>query len=467
MKLVWIIILSLYLATRLFNLDLIPIFNDEANYIFWAKNIATSAHGWFISLTNGKPPIFIWEIVLFIKLLPASQYLIAGRLPSVLAGLFSLVGIFKLAKLLFKSEWMANLAAIFYVFTPFTLFYDRLALFDSLLTATSTWSVYFALKTAKTEKVLDAAKWGIALGLALLSKPSGGILLLLTPLGYFLFSQQKKILSVAVPVSLALVMHFPIFFSRGVHDYIKLAVGYTSAGSGHPFAFSFEWISWLTSYLTPPIFFLGLFSLVSLFKESRKISLVLTTLWLFPIIIFSIVIFPFFPRYFLFTTPFFLIAAAYIIHKIPILILVLAFPIWFSLFLLTKPEQVPLPNIEDWQYISGYPSSNGFQPIYKYINKSIANGPVTLFVQGSFSHFPHAFDLYYWGNPQIKIYERWPLVVIDDQMKQAKKNSQVYVVVRKNTRADESDPLKELPLKVLVEGKKPHGPDSVYLTTFD
>ena len=70
-------------------------FTDEAIYIRWAQ-IALQDSSWrFISLTDGKQPMFIWFMILFLKFI--KDPLIAGRLVSVVSGIFTLVGLFFLS----------------------------------------------------------------------------------------------------------------------------------------------------------------------------------------------------------------------------------------------------------------------------------------------------------------------------------------------------------------------------------
>ncbi len=82
-----IVLIAVFLFSRLYNLTLLPIFTDESIYIYWAKVIESSHDQYFISLTDGKPPLLIWMISVFLTILPDSWYLVAGRLPAVIAGL--------------------------------------------------------------------------------------------------------------------------------------------------------------------------------------------------------------------------------------------------------------------------------------------------------------------------------------------------------------------------------------------
>src|SRR3989344_8133830 len=141
-----IFLLCLNLVIRLFNLTLLPIFTDESIYIFWAKTIQTTGSNWFISLYDGKPPLFIWSIATALSVFPSSSYLLAGRLVSVLASLLTITAIYKISFHLFNHKRIAVIASLFYIISPLTLLYDRLALFESLFTAMLVWSVYFMLK---------------------------------------------------------------------------------------------------------------------------------------------------------------------------------------------------------------------------------------------------------------------------------------------------------------------------------
>src|SRR6266699_2218030 len=80
-----------YLVITLFHLGILPIFTDESIHIYRAKLIASSNKQWFISLIDGEPPLFIWMVVFFLKLFPPTWYLVAGRLPSIMAGLLGLI----------------------------------------------------------------------------------------------------------------------------------------------------------------------------------------------------------------------------------------------------------------------------------------------------------------------------------------------------------------------------------------
>ena len=69
----WVIVASfvlgaLYFFTRLTNLTLLPIFTDEAIYIRWSQIGALDANWRFISLVDGKQPMFTWIMMVLFRL---------------------------------------------------------------------------------------------------------------------------------------------------------------------------------------------------------------------------------------------------------------------------------------------------------------------------------------------------------------------------------------------------------------
>src|SRR4030042_6724731 len=105
-----LIVLSIiYLAVRLINLTVIPIFTDEAMYLRWAQiGLYEPQKYLFISLIDGKQPLFVWLTYPFVKFM--SDPLIAGRLVSVLTGLSTLIFLYLLTREIFKDKKIALLS---------------------------------------------------------------------------------------------------------------------------------------------------------------------------------------------------------------------------------------------------------------------------------------------------------------------------------------------------------------------
>ena len=136
-------ILILALGLRLYNLTYLPIFADEAIYIHWAQVMRAESTLRFLPLSDGKPPLFMWTMIPFFKII--SDPLVAGRLVSVFSGLGTMSGVGFLTWLLFKSKKQTLLAILTYSLLPFVVFFDRMALVDSMLSMFGIWTLIFGL----------------------------------------------------------------------------------------------------------------------------------------------------------------------------------------------------------------------------------------------------------------------------------------------------------------------------------
>src|SRR5579872_353447 len=84
-------ILAVYFLARLPSLTLQPIFADEAIYIRWAQIAKAVPSLRFVSLQDGKTPLFMWAMAPFLAIF--ADPLLAGRLLSVVSGFFTLLGV--------------------------------------------------------------------------------------------------------------------------------------------------------------------------------------------------------------------------------------------------------------------------------------------------------------------------------------------------------------------------------------
>src|SRR3989344_7181671 len=184
-----LLFLGLFITSRLINLDRFPIFGDEGIYVRWAKVAWHDASWRFISLTDGKQPLQTWGTIPFLKLFPDNA-LLAGRLFSVATGFAGLTGMFILLFYLFGKR-TAVMGSFIYIFTPYFLFYDRLALVDSGVNAGFIWILFFSILLAKTKRLDVALLFGLTTGLSLLAKSSVRIFLALSALVPVLFVERK------------------------------------------------------------------------------------------------------------------------------------------------------------------------------------------------------------------------------------------------------------------------------------
>src|SRR3989338_11001821 len=144
----------LFIAFRVFDLTRIPVFVDEAIYIRWSQVMRNEPSLRFLPLSDGKQPLFMWATMPSLKIF--SDPLVAGRMVSVFAGLLSLIGIALLTLVLTENLFLASIASLIYAVLPFSVFFDRTALVDSLLSAFGLWSLGFGAWLVKRPR-LDLA----------------------------------------------------------------------------------------------------------------------------------------------------------------------------------------------------------------------------------------------------------------------------------------------------------------------
>ena len=224
---VFLLALFFFTAFRLINLNSIPVFVDEAIYVRWSQVMRAEPTLRFLPLSDGKQPLFMWLTIPFLKLV--SDPLIAGRLISVAAGLGTLIGLSTLSFLLFNSFVVPAISALLYAVIPFTMFFDRMALVDSLLAMFGVWSLVFSLSFARSHRTDMAMLAGFAIGGGLLTKSPAIffylwlLLCFVFPLNYIsLRKDAKKIL-------LGLV--FIIVISQGMYAVLRLGPGFGLIGS--------------------------------------------------------------------------------------------------------------------------------------------------------------------------------------------------------------------------------------------
>ncbi len=185
------LLVFIYLTTRLINLDLLPIFNDEAIWIDWGYRAVNLKGFLFYSLLDAKPPLLMWLFGLMQKII--SDPLIAGRTVSVIFGLITLLGIYKTSQELF-SQKLAYIASILYIVNPLFLFFDRQALLESAISACGIWAFYFLYKLVETGNRKYAFSLGLTLGIGYFIKSNTLIFLSVcfALLAYHLLKLKKE-----------------------------------------------------------------------------------------------------------------------------------------------------------------------------------------------------------------------------------------------------------------------------------
>lgn len=469
-------LIAAYLATRLVNLTLLPIFTDEAIYIRWGMiGVADAAHR-FLSLEDGKQPLFIWLMYPMLKLF--SDPLFAARMVSVFSGLFSLVGLMVLTKMTFGKKAIIP-AAILYIISPFFLFYDRLALYDSLTTMFAIWALVLEIWLVKSLRLDAALILGFAIGGGLLTKSSAQFSLYLLPASLVLFDWHKTHLKsrllqwlglAALASLIALAFSWIIKLSPLQH-----MVGQKNLTFIYSFSEFFQnpfqhfqgnlkgLLNWLIGYLTWPWIIGFLLSLPLSFKKHFRATLLLLTWWLFPFLVLAAFGRVLYPRFILFMTfPLLLILAFGIIQigkflKNRLLLIsgflfLMAYAIYISSQLLFNPLNAPIPKADRLQFMDDWPSGYGIPEVIEFIRAESQKQPIFLATEGTFGLTPYALMIYLQGIPNLTIEGYWPIADFMDAIISQSKHQTTYVLFK-----DTQEPQPQWPLTLVLKYRKGRG----------
>jgi len=434
---IWILIV-LFFVSRLLNLSLLPIFADEAIYIRWAQLINQGRI--FIPLSDGKTPLFMWLLAPLLKF--GADPLLTGRLLSVASGLATLIGVYFLTKTLFNKK-IAVLAAGLVIFQPFLLFYDRISLTDSLLTALVVWAFYFTYVLFSRPSLKLGAILGLLAGLVLLTKPSGLLFLLMN----ILFVPVKKIKKLVKPGLLAAVI------AAGLYNLLRLSSAFHLISSRsqdylrsnqeilHEFIRYFlptfnVFFSWLISYLSWPAILLIILSLLLGIKKKKSIIVILFAWALVPLLVQVSIGKIIYPRYLLPIVPFLLIILSWgltKINKFGWLLAILFIFYWFKFdwFLLTNPNLAPLDPWEKDQYLQQWSSGYGLKEIKDYLMAFPQDKQILVATEGSFGTLPNGLQIFFNQSDHIEILGvGFPDKTVSPAMEQALLSGKsVYLVV--------------------------------------
>ncbi|HUV47160.1 MAG TPA: glycosyltransferase family 39 protein [Candidatus Bathyarchaeia archaeon] len=475
----WWLVLSLFglfFFSRLINLNLLPVFADEAIYIRWAQIMWHDASNRFIPLSDGKPPLFMWLMIPFLKVI--FDPLIAGRLLSVASGFLTLVGSFLLAKKLFNAK-TAFLASILIIVSPFLLFYDRVALVDSLLTALAVWSFYLAYLLLDNPKNDLGILLGTAWGLAMLTKPTGAYFPLLTPfllLAFPLKNWLTKIKKLIIPSVLASIYALSIYnilrLSPAIHMIKGRSADYLRSKQeilANPFQFipgtARVMTDWLINWLTWPLFLSLLVSLFLALKR-KQIKIAILFCWsLVPFFIQAAIGKIIYPRYLLLIAPFLLIIISWGLSQrfrikkfeIPVFLIIgllLIKPLVYDFFLLTKIEKAPLHRAEREQYLEEWSAGFGIRETAEFLKSQPKNQKIIIGTEGYFGTLPDGLSIYVDGIENIEVRGLGqPLARFPNQLDNVSKTNPTYILVN-NTRINfQSDRL-----ELIQSYPKPAGP---------
>ncbi len=416
-----VVIVVLGFGIRIFNLLSLPIFADEAIYVRWAQVMRAEATLRFLPLSDGKQPLFMWVMILFLKLI--SDPLFAGRLTSVFSGVGTIIGIFVASYLLFKSKKSSLIAALIYSIVPYAVFFDRMALADSMLTMFGVWTFTFGILLVQNLRLDVAMILGFVLGGALLTKsPALYFSLLLTTPVVFVKNRKSMLhyLILIIPTYLIaygmynilrLGPNFGQLAARNM-DYVY-PISHILSSPLDPFkpfldrSKEFYWImggsalfvSWLLGYILN-------------WKSKFKELVVLTFWFLGPILVSSEFSKTMTARYVFFSIPYFVIIASTIFlvnfRRSKILVYGLLFLFIFQSLvydfkLLKNVTSANLPRSERSGYLEEWTSGQGIKEISEFLKELPKNEKVLVGTEGFFGTLPDGLQIYFNGLTNVNV----------------------------------------------------------------
>lgn len=444
-----------YFVTRLVNLTLIPVFVDEAIYIRWAQVMRAVESLRFLPLSDGKQPLFMWLVVPFLKIF--SDPLVAGRFVSVLAGWGSMMGVFVLSFLLFRRKEISFFASALYLVSPFTFFFDRMALADGLLSCFFVWALTAAVFFVKGARARGGVAAGVLMGLALLTKSPALFLAILFPLTLILLQLKPKkkwsqvvllgffaLLSYAIAVSfysiLRLGAEFHMIAIRN-RDYV-FSLGEVLTHPLNPFWGNFKAaLSWLWILLTPPLFALGIMGIFVGLKKRFKESLLLLGWILVPFLGQGAIAKVYTSRYILFLIPLFLIFAAIPLASvlervsrkagvIAILSFLFLLPLYEVCLLLFSPQKAWLPARDRNGYLEIWTSGYGIKEAADYLRVIAKNEKILIGTEGFFGTLPDGLQIYLERVPNTTVIGLGqPIKGVPEKLTNSLKDNRVFLVV--------------------------------------
>jgi|GEM_PF-1443715 hypothetical protein len=422
----------LFLGTRLTNLMAFPMFLDEAIYFRWVETIKHNPYQWLLPLKEfGWAPLTTWIATLISQIVGNS--LLALRLTSVIFGGLSLWVAYKLSSK--YSSWQAaSLYLLLIITSPIILIHDRLGLRgDSAVTFFTLLTFYGLADRLIGNRKKSVYLIALALFFGLLTKSTAWLLPPMVILAYLFFRpklSRHDLLALLIPslvlVFLQLTQTLSLFFGKS--DVFLLSFLEASKLIKPNFI---QLSQWSFQYLTWPILIAIIIGAGIALKTKIKFWQLLTIMTI-PAILFVLFFAKIlFPRYLLATVTISLLAAvctlAWLLKKLPgylntLLLIVVFLPsVFIDHAIIRDIKSANLPEIEKWQYITGWPSGFSTENLATYLKSDY---PEVLITESN--------DLitsslnYYWPDHQIKLLKLDEAYLLNTPLPQDKKT---YLVV--------------------------------------
>lgn len=480
------LIIGLYFFTRLYDLNIYPIFSDEGIYIRWAKVAAYDAGQRFISLTDGRQPLQTWLTIPFLRIFPADA-LVSGRLFGVLGGFTSLLGMFTLTYYLFNKR-IAYFASVLYIITPFYLFFDRLAMVDTWVNSGFIWMLFFSLILIRTMRLDMAILFGFVSGLFLLAKSTVSIFFGLSILAPLLRLQKNIKSTIPTIVNYGFLYVVAGFFAALLYNIQRLSPHFHFVGEKNKtfvrtipefFASPFE-VFWhnvthipyyIANNLGYATFIFGLVGFYYLWRKEKLLATYLASWIILPYGAMTFFMRVLSSRYAIFMSPLFVTMAAYFlatkvkknyVHYALILV-GYSFTMYFNYTILFNPKDIPLPPVDRGQYVKDWPAGWGAKELVQFTQEKAKEKPVLIVGEGDFGMTGDVLKTFLKDGDNVEVYGVWPLNEKHiEQYKAENQKRKVYFVF---AHRNEFPP--QWPIRLVKQYSKPYSSEALYLFEYN
>jgi hypothetical protein len=474
-------ILLLGLILRFANLTIFPVFADESIYIRWSQVMKAESTLRFLPLSDGKQPLFMWSVIPFLKFI--RDPLLAGRVISGLCGLLTALGVGFTGFVLFKNKKLALFGTVIWLVLPYAVFFDRMALADSMLTMFMVWTFVFAYLANDHHRLDMAMLAGFSFGFAWLTKSPAVFGFILIPV-IVIFSRWwelppfKKLTALAlvgVTYLIAFVMYNILRLGPEFHmiairnqDYLWPLADVVKHPLDPLIPHLKDVFSFFLYLATPVGFGLAVLGLAEGEKRHLRQRLILGLWWLAPIFANAFIAKVFTARYLLYTVPFSTVLMAHGLWHVGDrtkkhfladvgLGLLMFLCLGFDFLLLTNPSAAPLPKNERAGYLEDWTAGTGIAQVADYIRNLPGDPPVVVGSEGYFGTPFSALQMYLNSKSHVRVIGvGLDIHSVSPDLINATRDNQVYLVV--NSSRFSGDP-KSLGLDLINSYPKAAHPD--------
>lgn len=354
--------LVIFFISRLYHLLQMPPFIDETIYIRWLNTIHQTKDFLFPLKEYGWEPLNIWVAYFFDLII--KNPLVSLRLTAVFFGLLTLV----VLSLTFRKS---RLVLLPYLLSPIILLHDRLGLRgDSAINFCFALCLYgLSLRLIKKK---TQASYLIALSIILgfLIKTTAIVLPIIVVVSFLSFKAKPKLTDFKALLLTSLPFVF-YYFTHTLNLVLNKSNTFASLDNFLPQtqANFLQLFSWLPQYLTWPVFLLAILGAYYLFKNNLKLFKLLLISTLVPFLFMGLTASFLFPRYILISYLALSLFAGFGLIKLknPLALILLIPSLIFSFQTINDIKAAPLPEIERWQYVTGWPSGYGLAELTTYL----------------------------------------------------------------------------------------------------